>query len=526
MNQTMVSLKNISKKFRLFESPTDRLKEALHPFKKKYHKEFWALKDISFDVRKGETIGIVGRNGSGKSTLLQILCGVLRPTTGSVTVNGRISALLELGADFSPEFSGRENVLMKGIRAGLSKAEMKDRLHEIEKFADIGDFINYPIKTYSSGMFVRLAFATAINIDPEVLIVDEALAVGDVKFQHKCYQKFIEFQKAGKTIIFVTHDIQAVLKHCNKAILLENGSAIDSGNPVTVTTYYVDLLFSGKISGYADPPDLIVEGYKDFNIVHYKWNYFAISCSLGEIDFMKEDIDSLSGHYSGEKFIVAKSVDEAKEIVNGIVPSDAVISDAVMDLERDLSSQERSDISILAEFIKDEGRNENCLIRASYNKNEYRYGDGRARIIDYIIVADRVCDVSQILLGTEVDIYIKTLFLSDIQKPLFGLGLYTLDGIRVYGINTQSNNVTVRPMRQGEMVVMKFSFQWMINRGDYFINFGVIENLADEQEYLDSRRGIAHVIAIDEKSYSCDGMVNFECHIEEVCPKVCRKVGQ
>ena len=521
MSQIAVSLKNISKKFRLFESPKDRLKEALHPFKKKYHKEFWALKDISFDVPKGKTLGIIGRNGSGKSALLQIICGVLQPTTGSVTVNGRISALLELGADFSPEFTGRENVLMKGIRTGLSKAEMIERLPEIEAFADIGEFINYPLKTYSSGMFVRLAFATAINIDPEVLIVDEALAVGDVKFQYKCYQKFIEFQKAGKTIIFVTHDIQAVLKHCDKAILLENGSAIDYGNPVTVTTYYVDLLFSGKISEYADMPDLLVEGYKDFNIVHFKWNYFAISCSLGEIDFMKEDIDSLSERYGGEKFIVAKSVDEVKEIVNGLVPGDAVV-----DLERGLSSQERPVISGLAEFIKDEGRNESCHTRASYNKNEYRHGDGRARIIDYMIVADRMCDVSQILWGIEVEIYIKTVFFSDIQIPLFGLGIYTLDGIRVYGINTQSNNVTVRPMRQREMLVMKFSFQWMLNRGDYFINFGVVEVLAHEQKYLDSRRGVAHVIAIDEKSYSCDGIVNFECRIEEVCPKVCRKVGQ
>lgn len=242
MEPIAVSIQNVSKKFRLFNSPEDRLKEALHPFKKKYHKEFWALKDISFDVPKGETIGIIGRNGSGKSTLLQIICGVLQPTTGSVNVNGRISALLELGADFNPEFTGRENVLMKGIRTGLSKAEIKKRLPEIEDFADIGEFIDYPLKTYSSGMFVRLAFATAINIDPEILIVDEALAVGDAKFQHKCFQKFIEFQENGKTIILVTHDTNAVIKHCNIAFLLENGRVLECGNPNHTVNKYIDIL--------------------------------------------------------------------------------------------------------------------------------------------------------------------------------------------------------------------------------------------------------------------------------------------
>ena len=247
MIQTAVSLKNISKKFRLFESPKDRLKEALHPFKKKYHKEFWALKDISFEVPKGETIGIIGRNGSGKSTLLQIICGVLQPTNGLVTVNGRISALLELGADFSPEFTGRENVLMKGIRNGLSKAEMNERLPEIEHFADIGEFINYPLKTYSSGMFVRLAFATAINIDPEILVVDEALAVGDAKFQHKCYLKIKELQEKGVTIILVTHDIEAVLKHCDEALLLNKGRPQRFGSPQDVTTDYREFIATGEI---------------------------------------------------------------------------------------------------------------------------------------------------------------------------------------------------------------------------------------------------------------------------------------
>jgi lipopolysaccharide transport system ATP-binding protein len=179
MPEIAISLKNISKKYRLFNSPQDRFWEALHPFNKKYHKEFWALKDVSFDVLKGQTVGIIGRNGSGKSTILQILCSILRPTSGEVTVNGRVSALLELGSGFNPEFTGRQNVMMKGMIMGFSEAEMRNRFPEIEAFADIGEFIDQPMKIYSSGMSVRLAFATAINVDPDILVIDEALAVGD-----------------------------------------------------------------------------------------------------------------------------------------------------------------------------------------------------------------------------------------------------------------------------------------------------------------------------------------------------------
>ena len=168
--------------------------------RRKYHKEYWALRDVNFDVPKGKTVGIVGRNGSGKSTLLQIIAGILTPTKGNVEVNGKVSVLLELGSGFNPDFTGRENVMVNGTVNGFSEEEMKERLPLIEEFADIGEFIDQPIKIYSSGMFVRLAFACAINIDPDILIIDEALSVGDAKFQHKCYNKFLEFQEAGKTI--------------------------------------------------------------------------------------------------------------------------------------------------------------------------------------------------------------------------------------------------------------------------------------------------------------------------------------
>ena len=249
-----ISVRGLSKKYRLYGSAKERLKEALHPFNKQYHREFWALRDISFDVPKGQTLGIIGRNGSGKSTLLEIICSILRPTSGTVEAEGRISALLELGAGFNPQFTGRENVIFNAELMGLSAREIRGRLPEIEAFADIGEFIDQPVKTYSSGMFVRLAFAAAINVDPDILIVDEALSVGDVKFQHRCYAKFQEFQQAGKTILFVTHNTDMVIRHCDVAVLLDGGRQEFLGKPIEAVHRYWEILEGPPRPGAAQRP--------------------------------------------------------------------------------------------------------------------------------------------------------------------------------------------------------------------------------------------------------------------------------
>ncbi|OIO35464.1 MAG: hypothetical protein AUJ74_06300 [Candidatus Omnitrophica bacterium CG1_02_44_16] len=237
-----VSVKDVSKKYRLYNSPRERFFEAVHPFGKKFHREFLALKNVSFNVPKGKTVGIIGRNGSGKSTLLSIICSILKPTSGVVEANGRISSLLELGGGFNPDLTGRENVLINGQISGFSASEMKKRLPEIEAFADIGEFFDQPVKIYSSGMFVRLAFAAAINVDPDILILDEALAVGDAKFQHKCFLKFREFQENKKTIIFVGHDMQAILRYCDTVLLLNAGLCVNEGGPEEVVSHYFDIL--------------------------------------------------------------------------------------------------------------------------------------------------------------------------------------------------------------------------------------------------------------------------------------------
>lgn len=239
-----IRVKNISKAYKLYDSPADRLKEAMWRGRKTYHDVFWALRDVSFDVSEGTTIGVIGRNGSGKSTLLQIIAGILKPSEGDVEVDGRVAALLELGSGFDPEFTGRENVFMNASILGLTEQEINERFSEIEDFAGIGSFMDQPVKKYSSGMFVRLAFATAVNVDPDILLVDEALAVGDVVFQHRCMAKIRRFQEQGKTIFFVSHDLGAVAKLCNQAILMDSGQMLMMGKPDDVIREYYRIMWT------------------------------------------------------------------------------------------------------------------------------------------------------------------------------------------------------------------------------------------------------------------------------------------
>ncbi|WP_218189928.1 ABC transporter ATP-binding protein [Pseudomonas sp. PDM22] len=242
-SEVAIHVSNLSKCYQIYDTPRDRLKQFLLPrlslSEKRYYREFWALRDISLKVQRGETLGILGRNGAGKSTLLQIICGTLAQTDGSVQVNGRIAALLELGAGFNPEFTGRENVYLNGSVLGLSKEEIDNRFAEIESFADIGDFIDQPVKSYSSGMYVRLAFAVQACVDPEILIVDEALSVGDIGFQYKCYKRMEDLRKKGVTIIMVTHSTGSVLEYADRCIVLDKGRiTIDSTDVLSAVLAY------------------------------------------------------------------------------------------------------------------------------------------------------------------------------------------------------------------------------------------------------------------------------------------------
>jgi len=248
-----ISLKNVSKVYKRYARPVDRLKEIFLPGKSRAD-EFWALRDINLVIPKGQTVGIVGRNGSGKSTLLQIIARTLTPTTGEVQVNGRVSALLELGSGFNPEFTGRQNVFFNGRLLGLNQGEIEEKFDEIAGFADIGDFIDQPVKTYSSGMFVRLAFAVAVNVDPEILIVDEALAVGDIVFQHRCMRRMRNLMDSGVTTLFVSHDSGAIKTLCNSAVMINQGKVYASGLPNEVIIKYMKLVTEAEL-GIAPPEE-------------------------------------------------------------------------------------------------------------------------------------------------------------------------------------------------------------------------------------------------------------------------------
>lgn len=257
VSEAAIQVENLGKCYQIYASPRDRLKQFVVPnlqqlFRKpahRYFREFWALKDVTFDVRPGETVGIIGKNGAGKSTLLQLICGTATPSVGEVSTHGRLAALLELGAGFNPDFTGRENAYLSCQLLGLSSQEAADVLPRIEEFADVGDFIDQPVKHYSSGMYVRLAFAVSTCVEPDILVVDEALAVGDIRFQAKCFSRLHKLQDRGCAILLVSHSTEQIARHCDRAILIDAGRLVASGAPKQIGNLYMDLLYGSRDGG-------------------------------------------------------------------------------------------------------------------------------------------------------------------------------------------------------------------------------------------------------------------------------------
>ncbi len=429
-----VHAEGLGKCFRLWDNPKDRLK---HPVRamlsrwgvtspKTYYHEFWALQDVDFELERGASLGVLGRNGSGKSTLLQVLCGILEPTAGSCSTQGRVSALLELGMGFNPEFTGRENVFMNTGILGLSKEETEERLDDILAFADIGDFVDQPVKTYSSGMYVRLAFAVAINVDPDILVVDEALAVGDVLFQSKCYRKFRSIREAGKTVLFVTHSTDLVLKHCDRAMVLEGGHMRYLGPAKAGVSTYLDLLY-GANEGRKAP---------------------AVSPAMQAA----EQIESAHEERSAPSFVK-------------LTPDEAV------------------------RRLREDDSTDDCFAkRLSYNPHEFRYGDSRAFLLDYLVVTDGQADVVTCDHDKPVDVYVRAYFAKDVAEPVFGLTLQSVDGIDIGGDNTHYADVQVPPQAAGASLVVRFSFTPRMTAGDYMLALGIAE--------MDDQRG---AVAVDRR---------------------------
>ena len=426
--------------------------------KKIYHREFWALRDISFDVSRGETLGILGRNGSGKSTLLQIICSVMQATLGDVQVNGRISALLELGAGFNPEFTGLENVLLNGSIMGISRKEMLRRLPEIEKFADIGDYFNQPVKRYSSGMHVRVAFAVAINVDPDILIIDEALSVGDIKFQEKCYRKFTEFQKAGRTIVFVTHATSLVEELCNRAIVIESGNIAYIGDPQSAVSEYEAILFPRK------------------NVVVKNKEHTST-----------EEVSKL-----GQKITVPAS----EVVIDDVVKEDRVVG------------------QLFKKFLVEKPVVDQCHFRRSYNANELRFGDGGGTIMDYLIVSCGAEDPVAIQSGAEVSIYIKVLGELGINSPSLGVGIFTHTGLMICSGNARLSNKKLHKIENGKYYIYRMSFLALIVEGHYFIHFGLTEDVFGKIVRHDARRSIAAIRV--KATPHLEGIADLSMQLEEV----------
>ena len=302
-----IKIEHLSKVYKIFDKPTDRVKEALNPFRKRYSRDFYALNDVSLTITKGETVGIIGKNGAGKSTILKIITGVLTPTSGSVQVNGRIASLLELGAGFNPEMTGIENIYLNGTIMGYTKEEMDDRLQDIIDFADIGEFIHQPVKMYSSGMFARLAFAVNVNVTPDILIVDEALSVGDVFFQNKCFKRMDTLKKSGVTVLFVSHDIGSIRQLCDKCLWLENGGMRQYGNVEEVAAAYFNEQLSLQNKLNQDTVEDFVSNH-DIDVFEGK-KYLELPLISFKQGLMNDDviIKSLSFYENGEERLVLEN---------------------------------------------------------------------------------------------------------------------------------------------------------------------------------------------------------------------------
>lgn len=440
-NDNAISVRDVTKKYRLFASPKERLKEALHPFRKRYHQEFWALNGVSFDVPRGHTIGIIGRNGSGKSTLLQIIASVLQPTSGSIVVRGRVAALLELGAGFNPDFTGRDNAILYGVIQGISRNEMLQRISEIEAFADIGEFFNQPVRIYSSGMFLRVAFATAINVDPDILIVDEVLSIGDIKFQEKCFRKFESLKQSNTSILLVSHDLNIFPSLCDRALILEEGNIFFEGSPTNAVNKYQSLIF---------------------NPTHVR-----------------------------KKEIHRVLFEESPKLDNNDHETSFHETRTVPALNAGVEYDEINYVNeIFRTFFYDQSGNDKFPLHMTYNRNEERFGTGKAVLLDYFFVVDSRIDPPVFRTGARVILYIKGLANKDMRNVCCGYAIYTVDGIKIYSDSNKFSKGYVELIPAKQEFFFKFVFENKLNSGHYFISIGVEEMLEKELSIVDVRKSV------------------------------------
>ncbi|HBO8103063.1 TPA: ABC transporter ATP-binding protein [Pseudomonas aeruginosa] len=453
-----IKVENLSKCYHIYDQPRDRLKQMTLPRlqraigmqPRQYFREFWALKDVSFEVKKGETVGIIGRNGSGKSTLLQMICGTLNPSSGSIRTCGRIAALLELGAGFNPEFTGRDNVYLNGAVLGLSRDEVDARFDEIVTFAEIGDFIEQPVKTYSSGMMVRLAFAVAINVDPQILVVDEALSVGDELFQRKCFSRIENIRKAGATILFVSHAGGTVVELCERVLLVDSGERLAMGLPKQMVARYQKLLYAPS-----EKREIIREEIRRID-------------KLGEYD--------------------------------------ALLTDEVLKFNADKDQGLDAQVSLAAEEMADYY---DPHLKPSSTVVYESYG---AFIEDPAIYSAFGERVNQLTRGKTYYYRYRIRFDQPASNVRFGMLIKTTSGVELGGaVSAASNRKSLPFVTGGSVYEVEFAFVCRLNSGVYFLNAGVVGDLNGSETYLHRLIDVAMFRVNSELASLGTGIVDFNC---------------
>lgn len=450
MAEIVISLQNISKCFKRYSHPVDRLKEILLPGKSRAD-EFWAVQNINIEIERGHTLGIVGRNGSGKSTLLQIIVGTLTPTKGKVTVKGRISALLELGSGFNPEFTGRQNVFFNGQLLGLKSSEIEEKFDQIAGFADIGDFIDQPVKTYSSGMFIRLGFAVATSVEPDILVVDEALSVGDEAFQRKCFARIQDIQERGGTILFVSHAASTVVQLCDSAILMDHGEMLLYHTPKYVVSKYQKLIYAF--------PD--------------------------KIPSIREEIRHISN-----------------------LSTEDLLDDGKINDQAD-NPREKTDHKNHSNQISKSAEYEEIYDPEMTPSNTIHYPNKGAEIIEPHIITLDGKKVNHLINRREYYYTYAVKFVNSTYKVRFGMLIKTLSGFELGGASLHGYTKSVEYIEPEQTVIVKFKFKCLLNPGVYFLNAGVVGMAGDHLTYLSRCIDIA-MFRVQHCSDSCGtGVVDF-----------------
>jgi lipopolysaccharide transport system ATP-binding protein len=441
---------HIGKVFPVYDKPHHRLLQMLSPrsAKHRWYREFTALRDVSFEVRKGETVGIVGRNGSGKSTLLQIICGTLNPSAGDLQVHGRIAALLELGAGFNPDFTGRENVYLNGTVLGLTRQQIDFLFDDIAAFADIGEFIEQPVKSYSSGMYVRLAFSVAIHVTPDILIVDEALAVGDEAFQRKCYARIEKIRREGATILFVSHSAGTVLELCNRAILLDRGEVLYSGSPKRTISHYQKMLYA--------PPERVAE--------------------------IREQIRA------GDEAAAAATTAQS-------APANAA-TEPVAESASNAESAQAFDTA-----WHDDGMTSQSVVR---------YVANGAEIADAHLETLQGGRVNVLRPGEEYQYVYDVAFDRTAASVQFGMLIKTVSGVELGGGVSAPSHAAIDIVEAGAKVTARFRFRCLLAPGTYFLNAGVRGRVDEEETFLDRVVDIAMFRVAPDTDRIATGMVDFD----------------